>query len=480
MAAFLLFVFVFTNHLISGFSTQLPPPIYGNTITILSIDGGGIRGIVPAELDKDASLANYFDVIAGTSTGGLMTSLLTTPEPHTNQPLFNASTLIQFYKELGPHIFNQTSGWNPTYPGPKYDGKFLHNIAREILKETRLQDTLTNVVIPTFDLKTLHPVIFSNFKVKKVPSLNAKLSDISIGTSAAPTYLPPYYFKNGNTEFNLVDGGVAATNPAMAAVSEVIQQLKEENPRFKRHTKILLLSIGCGIKKAEGYDANIAGQWSQGFWVQSGLSGAIYDYASKDMTHYNLATVFPGLQSPNHYLRIQDYNMDPSMDSLDNATQVNMENLERAMAAVSEVIQQLKEENPRFKRHTKILLLSIGCGIKKAEGYDANIAGQWSQGFWVQSGLSGAIYDYASKDMTHYNLATVFPGLQSPNHYLRIQDYNMDPSMDSLDNATQVNMENLERVGKNLLNEQVLRMNITTFVPEKDKNDITNAKALER
>ncbi|XP_019412811.1 PREDICTED: patatin-like protein 1 [Lupinus angustifolius] len=150
------------------------------------------------------------------------------------------------------------------------------------------------------------------------------------------------------------------------------------------------------------------------------------------------------------------------------------------MAAVSEVIQQLKEENPRFKRHTKILLLSIGCGIKKAEGYDANIAGQWSQGFWVQSGLSGAIYDYASKDMTHYNLATVFPGLQSPNHYLRIQDYNMDPSMDSLDNATQVNMENLERVGKNLLNEQVLRMNITTFVPEKDKNDITNAKALER
>jgi len=50
-------------------------------------------------------------------------------------------------------------------------------------------------------------------QLKTVPSFDAKLSDICIGTSAAPTYLPPYYFKNGDTEFNLIDGGVAATNP---------------------------------------------------------------------------------------------------------------------------------------------------------------------------------------------------------------------------------------------------------------------------
>lgn len=57
------------------------------------------------------------------------------------------------------------SGWNPTYPGTKYDGKFLHNIASELLKDTRLSDTLTNVVIPTFDIKKFHPVTFSSFKV---------------------------------------------------------------------------------------------------------------------------------------------------------------------------------------------------------------------------------------------------------------------------------------------------------------------------
>ncbi|KAF8377522.1 hypothetical protein HHK36_030904 [Tetracentron sinense] len=80
---------------------QIQPPTYGNLITILSIDGGGIRGIIPGtilaylesqlqELDgEDARLADYFDVIAGTSTGGLLTAMLTAPDDN-NRPLFAA------------------------------------------------------------------------------------------------------------------------------------------------------------------------------------------------------------------------------------------------------------------------------------------------------------------------------------------------------------------------------------------------------
>lgn len=97
---------------------------------------------------------------------------------------------------------------------------------------------------------------------------------------------------------------------AMAAVSEVIQQQKEKNPDFfpmkaNEYTKILLLSIGCGTAKVEGYDAKIAANWSAAFWATSGLATGTYDYASKDMTDYYLATVFPGLQSADNYLRIQ-------------------------------------------------------------------------------------------------------------------------------------------------------------------------------
>ncbi|KAJ1439543.1 Patatin-like phospholipase domain [Sesbania bispinosa] len=301
MAALLLFVFVFAGQLIAGFNTQLPPPPNGDSITILSIDGGGIRGIVPAVVlhylemalkakDENASLAKYFDVIAGTSTGGLMTAMLTTPNPNDpTTPLFTPGEIVDFYKD--------------------YD---------ELLKDTRLNQTLTNVVIPTFDLKKLHPVIFSNFKLKTVPSLNAKLSDICIGTSAAPTYLPPYYFENDGIQFNLVDGGVAATNPAMAAVSEVIQQEEKE------YSKIMLLSIGCGSSNTTGYDAEIAVNFTAAFWMASGLAVGAYDTAATDMTHNYLAT---DLHSSDTYLRIQEYNLDPSMASLDNVTEVNLENL---------------------------------------------------------------------------------------------------------------------------------------------------------
>ncbi|KAF6135429.1 hypothetical protein GIB67_027303 [Kingdonia uniflora] len=80
--------------------------------------------------------------------------------------------------------------------GPKYGGKYLHSLIKENLGGTRLRHTLTNVVIPTFDIKRLQPTIFSSFEVKNKPSLDALLSDICISTSAAPTFLPAHHFVN--------------------------------------------------------------------------------------------------------------------------------------------------------------------------------------------------------------------------------------------------------------------------------------------
>jgi patatin-like phospholipase/acyl hydrolase len=97
---------------------QIQPPTYGNLVTILSIDGGGIRGIIPAtileflesqlqELDgESARLADYFDVITGTSTGGLVTAMLTAPNAE-KRPLFAAKDIKPFYLENCPKIFPQ-------------------------------------------------------------------------------------------------------------------------------------------------------------------------------------------------------------------------------------------------------------------------------------------------------------------------------------------------------------------------------------
>lgn len=114
--------------------------------------------------------------------------------------------------------------------GPKYDGVYLHELIQELLGKTQLHETLTNIVIPTFDIKHMQPTIFSSYQLKKTPGLEALLSDICIGTSAPPTYLPSHTFEavdsEGNLlgEFNLIDGGVAANNPTLVAISEVTQQ----------------------------------------------------------------------------------------------------------------------------------------------------------------------------------------------------------------------------------------------------------------
>ncbi|GMP81076.1 hypothetical protein CsSME_00035914 [Camellia sinensis var. sinensis] len=98
--------------------SPLQPPTYGNLITVLSIDGGGVRGLIPgtilgfleSELQKldgeDARIADYFDVIAGTSTGGLVTAMLTAPNEK-NRPLFAAKDIKNFYLDNCPKIFPQ-------------------------------------------------------------------------------------------------------------------------------------------------------------------------------------------------------------------------------------------------------------------------------------------------------------------------------------------------------------------------------------
>ncbi|OUZ99825.1 Patatin/Phospholipase A2-related [Macleaya cordata] len=338
---------------------QIQPPTYGNLITILSIDGGGIRGIIPGtilaflesqlqELDgEDARLADYFDLIAGTSTGGLVTAMLTAPNED-NRPLFAAKDIKQFYLDHSPKIFPQRSGiFAPMInlfqmaTGPKYDGKYLHGLLREKLGETRLHQTLTCVVIPTFDIKRLQPTIFSSHEVKTSPILDVRLSDICIATSAAPTYLPAYYFQNtdkdGNVrDFNLIDGGVAANNPALVAISEVTKEVFKENPDFfpikpMDYGRFLVISLGTGSPKVEEkYDAKIAAKWGILGWLTNGQSTPLIDVfsqASADMVDYHISVVFQALQSGPNYLRIQDDTLSGTVSSTDIATKENLDNL---------------------------------------------------------------------------------------------------------------------------------------------------------
>ncbi|KAI4356619.1 hypothetical protein L6164_000628 [Bauhinia variegata] len=323
------FVLSLLLSLMAAFNT-LPPVAFGEIIPILSIDGGGIKGIIPAVIleylesalqeranNKSARIADYFDVIAGTSTGGIIASMLTAPDSNnTDLPRFTASEIIQWYKEESPCIFNQ-SEQGSILLGPKYNGNCLHDIAREQLQEIRLGDALTDLVIPTFDLKQLKPVIFSSFKINQVPDLNAKLADIVISTSAAPTLLPPYNFTNGNTTFNMIDGAVVADNPAFVACNELMQQ-------GKNNTELLLLSLGTGNIPEGGWNATEAANWGIIQWGSHLLT--ILGHSSTHQSGYYLATLFNDLQD--NYLRIQEYNLSKEFESSDNSTQAYLDGLE--------------------------------------------------------------------------------------------------------------------------------------------------------
>ncbi|KAJ0680814.1 putative galactolipase [Helianthus annuus] len=348
--------------MLSKESPRLPlqRPTYGNLITILSIDGGGVRGLIPSvilnfletELQKldgeNARLADYFDVISGTSTGGLVTTMLTTPNEE-NRPLFKAKDITNFYLEHCPKIFPHDD--NPfghaervikALSGPKYDGVYLHELVQELLGNAQLHETLTNVVIPTFDIKRLQPTIFSSYQLKKNPSLDALLSDICIGTSAAPTYLPAHTFatvdSEGNLlgEFNLIDGGVSANNPTLVAISEVTQEITGGSIDFfpikpTEYGRFLVLSLGTGSPKfEEKYDASKSSSWGVLGWLKSSGSTPLIDVftqSSSDMVDYHLSALFQALHSGENYLRVQDDTLSGDVASMDLTTRKNLEDL---------------------------------------------------------------------------------------------------------------------------------------------------------
>ncbi|GLU18835.1 hypothetical protein SLE2022_351120 [Rubroshorea leprosula] len=334
-------------------------PSYSNLITILSIDGGGIRGIIPgvilayleSELQKldgeEARIADYFDVIAGTSTGGLITAMLTAPNEE-NRPLFAAEDVKDFYLTHCPNIFPQ-SGCCPLLAqaknlinflsGHKYDGKYLHELLRGKLGNTKLQQTLTNVVIPAFDITTNRPVFFSTYEAKRNPSLDALLSDICIGTSAAPTYLPPHHFTTKNTtssgteedirEFKLIDGGVAANNPTLVAMREAKKEMKEVgggSPPGHCMPRVLVLSLGTGSTRStkDKHSAKDGAKWNLCGWLLRMVK--IFTRASAYMVDYHISDELK-TEDEDFYLRIQDDTLSGVLGSIDIATKKNLDDL---------------------------------------------------------------------------------------------------------------------------------------------------------
>uniref|UniRef100_A0A803KSE1 Patatin n=1 Tax=Chenopodium quinoa TaxID=63459 RepID=A0A803KSE1_CHEQI len=310
------------------------PPNRGKLITILSIDGGGIRGIIPAVMLDFLESELQMVAVRKDDGGDLLEK----------GRRWWRSTVRKDEEEGGDRrlgIFGSMETLLKVLNGPKYDGKYLHKLVKEILGDTRLHQALTNVVIPTFDIKNLQPVLFSSYMVPNYKELDALMSDICLGTSAAPTLLPAYYFENkddkGNfREFNLIDGGVAANNPTLVALTEVKKQVMRENPNFfpikpTDRERLLVISLGTGSDKLDRkYNAHTAAKWGIISWLFDNGSTPIldaYNQSKTDMIDFHNAVAFEAYGSIDNYLRIQDDTLTGLATKADAATKKNLENL---------------------------------------------------------------------------------------------------------------------------------------------------------
>nr|CAB3495704.1 unnamed protein product [Digitaria exilis] len=330
------------------------PVVPGERVTVLTIDGGGVRGLIPGtilafleaklqELDgPEARLADYFDCIAGTSTGGLITAMLTTPGED-KRPLFAAGDINRFYFENCPRIFPQKNAIAAAMSAmrkPRYNGKFLRSKIRSMLGETR---------------------------AKTMPQKNALLSDVCIATSAAPTYLPAHYFQTQDAtgkprEYNLIDGGVAANNPTMVAMTTITKKMlakdKDELYPVKPEDcrKFLVLSIGTGSTSNQGlYTASQCSKWGVIRWLRNNGMAPIIDIfmaASSDLVDIHAAVMFQSLHSDRDYLRIQDNSLRGAAATVDAATPENM----RELVAVGErmLAQRVSRANVETGRYEPV------------------------------------------------------------------------------------------------------------------------------
>ena len=315
-------------------------------VRILAIDGGGVRGLVPAvflrELEQRTgrATARLFDLMAGTSTGGILTLALNRPGPD-GEPLFSASRVMEMYRDRAAEIFPR-SAWRKlrTFGGltdERYSSRGIESVVGEYLGETRLKEAVTPVLVTAYELGNHEPWFFRSERAKADPAWDFAMRAVARATSAAPTYFEPAQIGKAR----LVDGGVFANNPAMCAVADVLSGQATRpggiSPGGICPGGICVVSLGTGTPvEALSFDG-VSG-WGMVRWLRP-LLDVMFDGASKT-ADYQVRQVIGNCPS-SHYLRWQvplGRDLEP-MDASDAASLAGLQRV--AEASVRERSEEL-------------------------------------------------------------------------------------------------------------------------------------------
>ncbi len=327
---------------------------------VLSIDGGGIRGVIPAfllyrmEEEFGRPIAEMFDLIVGTSTGGIIAAGLTAPsalqagQNVAPEPRHKASHILDLYVQHGRKIFDRSFWRGVTSVGGRTDEQYGHEALEKLLETylegTTLEDCITPIVVTSYDIERREPYFFKTERARKRKDRNHYLRDVARATSAAPTYFEPKVVKSlaqRPTRRVLVDGGVFANNPAMCAFAEAIESGVAMDD-------IILVSLGTGIAKRK-IPYEDARDWGAIGWVRPVISIMMDGLA--DSADYQLKQLLPDrtAESKQRYFRF-DTPLDLALDDIDAASAGNIRSLE------DEARQILRENGDELARLKDLLV----------------------------------------------------------------------------------------------------------------------------
>lgn len=289
-------------------------------VSILSIDGGGIRGVIPAafliEFEKRTGrpICALFDIIAGTSTGGILAATLTVPD-NKGKPKYSAEEVCSAYFEHGGAIFHKSVLRMVTTLGglirPIYSPRKIEKMLGQYLGTKRLHTTLTEVLITAYDMSSSTPWFFktSYAKQHRNPVDDPLLTQVVRATIAAPTYFPPLVMEG----HCMVDGGVFACNPALCAYAQARRMYPEEDD-------FLVVSLGTGLQEHNRPCSDVY-SWGVIDWAVP-ISGVMLNSSSATVDYQMLSLV-----GRKNYIRFQ-VQLEEDAAKMDDASDQNIRKLE--------------------------------------------------------------------------------------------------------------------------------------------------------
>jgi patatin-like phospholipase/acyl hydrolase len=298
-------------------------------VKILCIDGGGIRGLIPAlvlaEIERRTGrrIADMVDLMAGTSTGGILACGLTRAGAD-GRPRFSAEELAGIYVEEGPRIFSRSLLKRIFSVGglvdERYEDAGLERALQRYLGDAALSDALTDVFVTAYDIHDRFAFFFRSARARDDPAYDFAIADVARATAAAPSYFEPAEVTDvaGARTYPLIDGGIYAVNPSLCAYADVVADGRAGELE-------LMLSLGTGAH-TRAYTFEQARWWGQLAWARPALD-MVFDGVS-DTIEFEAAALMG-----DRYVRLQTP-LDLASDDLDDASESNLDALRAEAASV--------------------------------------------------------------------------------------------------------------------------------------------------